>query len=203
MKSRRLLAAALSAAMVLGMSACSFTPPASKDEGGTGSYDEISSDHVSFSFGTTKEFGNDQVGWLTLPDTDYILLPQTDAADYIVQYDRLPCGSYLMDFFDVAQMKEQYHIEFDAKSGATMRYDAFKEEQTAGIITELSLTMDTVNGYTAYRVSFFDPEDNEYRFSWHMDSPDGKKVYYLAVYFQNTDEGRIFYDYYQSYRMPE
>lgn len=199
MKHKNLLAAALCAALVLSVGSCSFLSRRSDDHD-SDYYEDISSDEVSPSDVETDEYGNEEVGWLTL-DSGFHKWYDPDAPATCVQYAKSPYDIYSMNYYDTAEMSAQIGMEFNANIAAQVQYMGMEEEQTDGTIEKLTAARVKLGDYDAYQVYCHYPNDNQYLVIWFMDSPDATKVYYLSAEFLDTDMD--FFDYAETYRMPE
>lgn len=214
MKMKRILGAALCAAMLLVSTSCSpllrFVFSSGKDSASldeyvisddfgysddlTSSYDAASSDAQ-----TVKEYGNETVGWMTLDDTFFQWYTPGNT-DTCVQYAQSPTEIVTMDVFDCTAIKEQTGVDFDAYTAASSRLYQLQQASQTENIEKLTGSREGLGNYAAYQVYCYYPDDDQYLVMWYMDSPDQTKVYYVAAEFRSTEMS--FFNYAQTYRMP-
>lgn len=209
---QKLLSLALSAALVLSLSACTIhiekkdkdtaSYASSDDDYGISSDDNSvsSEEDVSSATADTQEFGNDQVGWLTL-DSDFYKWYTPGNTETCVQYAKSPFEILSLDVMDSVALSKEYNVEYDAKMAASSRMYYLEESAKTQNITGITGATEKLGQYDAYQVYCQYPDDNQYLVMWFMDSPDKTKVYYVAAEFRTTEMG--FFDYAQTYRMPE
>lgn len=205
---KRLLPLALSAALVLSLSACTLhvekkdKGSASSDDNSTASYGDMavsSEEEVSSAAADTQQYGNDQVGWLTL-DSDFYKWYTPGNTETCVQYAKSPYEILSLDVMDSVALSKEYDVEYDAKVAASARMLYLEKSAETENIIGITGATEKLGPYDAYQVYCQYPDDNQYLVMWFMDSPDKTKVYYVAAEFRTTEMD--FFDYAKTYRMP-
>ena len=209
MKLKRILGAALCAAMLLSSTSClrfivrnrsSQGNDTSSFEYDISSFDFFSSEEESSAVeSTVTEYGNETVGWFTLDGTFFQWYTPGNA-DTCVQYAQSPTEILTMDVFDCAAIKEQTGVDFDALTAANTKMYQLEQESKTQNIEKLTGAREALGQYPAYQVYCYYPNDDQYLVTWYMDSPDKTKVYYVAAEFRSTEMS--FFNYAQTYKMP-
>ncbi len=210
MRFKRIMAVAISAAMLLMSCSCTI-----KITSGNSKKDDVSSDYgyesdYDFSYSSDYSFddssdyssessdvinsdeikmGNETVGWITIDDSFYKFYDSSLNSSTIVQYCQSP--------YDILTLNV---IEgWDAKSYAlAMMENLDKNDKVTGL-TGAEVTVG--NKYKAYQVYCYYPSTDQFLVIWCIDSPSASKIYYIAAEFVSSNKDLI--DYVETYQMPE
>jgi hypothetical protein len=206
MKIRRILLAALCAAVLLSSTSCiramvgnrtSSEPDTSSEESvDSYSYPDYS---VSSESAAETKYGNETVGWMTLDETFFQWYTPGNSST-CVQYAKSPYEILTMDVIECAPIKEQTGVDFDAQVAASSRVYQLQEEASSQNIEKITGAREALGRYDAYQVYCYYPDDDQYLVMWYMDSPDKTVVYYVAAEFRSSE--MAFFNFAQTYQMP-